>query len=156
MIEVPSAIYHVSDFLTLVDFISVGSNDLTQYLLAVDRNNTQVASIYEPLHPGVIRALKMIMEAAKVAGKPVSICGEMAGCPRAVIILLGLGFDSLSMNAYSIPKVKWVIRHITKSQAEAALAAVLTMRHAKEIHEYCEGILEEIGLGALVRGAKVC
>ncbi len=91
-----------------VDFLSVGSNDLTQYLLAVDRNNVHVANLYDNLHPAVIHALKLVVEAAQSQNKPVCICGEMAGDPIAVIVLLALGFDIFSMTAHSVPRVKWI------------------------------------------------
>ncbi len=151
MIEVPSAIYQIDSILKKVDFLSVGSNDLTQYLLAVDRNNMHVANMYDPLHPAVIKALQIIVEAGKTQGKPVSICGEMASSPLAVIALLGLGFDMLSMNAYSIPRIKWLIRNLTLAKAKRSVAAILKMEQACDIRDYLENVLEELGLARLVR-----
>ncbi|WP_338152356.1 putative PEP-binding protein, partial [Sulfurovum riftiae] len=107
MIEVPAAVYLTRELARMVDFISVGSNDLTQYLLAVDRNNPRVADLYDYLHPAVLEALQRVVKEAHGEGKPVSICGEMAGDPAAAMLLLAMGFDSLSMNATNLPKVKW-------------------------------------------------
>jgi phosphotransferase system enzyme I (PtsP) len=154
MIEVPSAVYQASELIKRVDFLSVGSNDLTQYLLAVDRNNVHVANIYDSLHPAVLIALKLIVEAAHAQNKRVSICGEMAGEPVAVIILLGLGFDMLSMNAHSIPRVKWIIRNFTLSKAKELVKEVMGMHHARDIRAHLERALENAGLGGLVRAGK--
>ena len=87
-----------------------GTNDLTQYLLAVDRNNERVANLYDHLHPAVVRALRDIFDRAHAANKPVSVCGEMADDPAAVLLLMGMGVDSLSMSTGSIGRIKWVIR----------------------------------------------
>jgi phosphotransferase system enzyme I (PtsP) len=154
MIEVPSAVYQAAELIKRVDFLSVGSNDLTQYLLAVDRNNVHVANIYDSLHPAVIHALKLIVDAAHSQNKRVSICGEMAGEPVAVIVLLGLGFDMLSMNAYSIPRVKWIIRNFTIEKAQQLVKEVLGMHYAKEIRAHLEKALESAGLGGLVRAGR--
>src|SRR5690606_13425405 len=97
MIELPAAVYQTQALSRLVDFISVGSNDLTQYLLAVDRNNPRVASLYSSFHPAVLQALQHVVNAAHRENKPVSICGEMAGDPGAALLLMAMGFDILSM-----------------------------------------------------------
>lgn len=154
MIEVPSAIYQVEDFLKYVDFLSIGSNDLVQYLLAVDRNNAIIASMYDPLHPAVLRAIKYVVEKCQEAGKPVSICGEMAGEPLAVILLIALGIETLSMSAHSLPRVKWVIRNFSLTRAQQILKEVLVMQHAHEIRKHLESALEDAGLGGLVRAGK--
>lgn len=154
MIEVPAAIYQTAELAKRVDFVSVGSNDLTQYLLAVDRSNMHVANIYDSLHPAVIHALKQIIEAAHGQNKPVSICGEMAGEPAAVIVLLGLGFDMLSMNAHNIPRVKWIIRNFSQAKAQKLVSEVLNFQHAHDIRSHLESALEEAGLGGLVRAGK--
>jgi phosphotransferase system enzyme I (PtsP) len=154
MIEVPSAVYQAQELIKFVDFLSVGSNDLIQYMLAVDRNNANVSNMFDSLHPAVIQALKIIVEKSHDAGKPVSICGEMAGDPMAVVLLLGLGFDVLSMSSHSLPKVKWVIRNFTLSKAQQVVKEVLTMHHAREIRKHLEKALEEAGLGGLVRAGK--
>lgn len=151
MVEVPAAVYQAKEMIKQVDFLSVGSNDLTQYLLAVDRNNTQVASLYNYFHPAVLHALKIIVEAAHTEKKTVSICGEMAGDPLATILLLGMGYDVLSMNAYSIPRIKWVIRHFSKAQAEMITKEILNLSNPKEIEDRLEAVLNEIGLENLLR-----
>ena len=118
MIEVPSALFQLDEIAKRCDFLSVGTNDLTQYLLAVDRNNPQVASLYNSLHPSVLEALRMIAEVKNRLGIDVSICGEMAGDPLSAMLLVGMGFDSLSTNSSSIPRLKWVLRQISKGEAE--------------------------------------
>ncbi len=151
MIEVPSLVYQIDAVAQRADFLSVGSNDLTQYLLAVDRNNSSVANLYDSLSPAVIHAIKLVVEGAARHQRPVSVCGEMAGDPRAVLLLLGLGIESLSMSSSSVSRVKWVIRNIERSQAQTLLAEVLTMETAKEIRAYLDDALIVAGLGGLVR-----
>src|SRR5690606_34207911 len=104
MIEVPAAVYQVAEIARRVDFLSVGSNDLTQYLLAVDRNNPRVADLYHTYHPALLQALRQIVVDA--AGCPLSICGEMAGDPLSALLLVGLGYRVLSMSATSLLRVK--------------------------------------------------
>lgn len=154
MIEVPSAVYQVREIARRVDFLSVGTNDLTQYLLAVDRNNAQVANLYDSLHPAVIRALQQIVDGAQVENTTVSICGEMAGDPAAAILLLGMGIDNLSMSAANLPRVKWVIRSFTRQHASALLNEALTFEHAYSVRQYLNEALEEAGLGGLVRAGR--
>ena len=126
MIETPAAVLLADEFAGVAAFLSVGSNDLTQYTLAVDRGNARMASRFEPLHPAVVRQLSQIRAAAGRAGIPSSVCGEMASDPFSAVLLLGLGFDRLSIGPPSIPLVKWVVRHIPVAAArEAAEAAVL-------------------------------
>ena len=151
MIEVPAAVYQAKAIALRVDFLSVGSNDLTQYILAVDRNNQHVANLYDSLHPAVISALYQVMQAATICNKPVSLCGEMAGDPVAVVLLLGLGIEILSMSANQIPKVKWVIRNFSKADAKDILTQVLAMDYTQDIRAYVEQALIKAGLGILVR-----
>ncbi len=151
MIEVPAAVYQAFELAKRVDFLSVGSNDLIQYILAVDRNNARVASLYDGFHPAVLRALLQIVKAAHKAGKPVSICGELAGDPLAVILLTAMGFDTLSMNARSLPRVKWVVRSFVMERAKSLLDEVIKMDDSKEIRLHLEVVVEELGLGALIR-----
>ncbi len=138
MIEIPSAAL-VADLLAReVDFFSVGTNDLIQYCLAVDRGNEHVAYLYEPLHPAILRALKMISDAGRNAEIKVGMCGEMAAEPLYSLILLGLGFNELSMNASYIPRVKRVIRQVRKEEGETLVAHLLTFATAKDIARFVE------------------
>ena len=154
MIEVPSAVYQARSLAKRVDFLSVGSNDLTQYLLAVDRNNSRVAGLYDSLHPAVLRALLQIVESGHQEGKHVSICGELAGDPAAAMLLLAMGFDSLSMNASSVGRVKWIVRHVAKKKAASLLQEVLGMESAVMIRCHMELALERAGLGNLIRAGR--
>jgi len=154
MVEVPSVIYQMEVLASRVDFFSIGTNDLTQYLLAVDRNNPRVALLYDSLHPAVLRALIQIVSAANLAGKPVSICGEVAGDPVATLLLLGMGVNGLSMSAASMPRVKSVIRSFTVKDARRVLDEALQYDDAATIRDYLEQKLEQRGLGGLVRAGK--
>lgn len=151
MIEVPSAVYQTREIAKRVDFLSVGSNDLTQYLLAVDRNNSRVAALYDSLHPAVLRCLMQIIEAAHHAGTPVSLCGEMASDPLAVIVLLGMGFDAFSINSSSLARVKWVICNFSFEQAKKTLDEVLAMDNPMLIRFHLERTLQMAGLGNMIR-----
>jgi len=136
MIEIPSAVI-IADLLAReVDFFSVGTNDLIQYSLAIDRTNEHLSHLYEPLHPAVLRSLKMVVDAAHAAGIDACICGEMAGEAEYLPILLGLGFDELSMNAVSILRVKKILRRCSKSDAEKLVARALTFSTAKEVESF--------------------
>jgi len=154
MIEVPAAVYLARDLAKRVDFLSVGSNDLTQYLLAVDRNNAQVAGLYDSFHPALLQALIKIVEGGHSAGVEVSICGEMASDPLAVILLVAMGYDTLSMSSSSLPRIKWAIRNISLARARKVLAQVLEMEHPAEIRFFLQRILEDEGLGGLIRAGK--
>jgi phosphotransferase system enzyme I (PtsP) len=154
MIEVPSAVYEAKALAKRVDFFSVGSNDLTQYLLAVDRNNTRVAGLYDALHPAVLHALTHIVEIAHAAHKPVSICGEMASDPLTIPLLLAMGFDALSMNSAALPRVKWVIRNFTLQRAKILLKDVLAYENASLIRQALETSLREVGLEKLIGKRK--
>lgn len=134
MIEVPSAVYQVELIAQHCDFLSVGSNDLTQYLLAVDRNNPRVAEIYDSFHPAVLMALKQIVVAGKKYKKPVSICGEMAGDPISAMILLGLGYRQLSMNASSLLRVKQSILELNEKSNRRWVDSLLKIGDPVEIY----------------------
>lgn len=141
MIEIPSAVI-VADLLAKeVDFFSVGTNDLIQYTLAIDRTNEHLSSLYEPLHPAVLRSLKMVVDAAHAAGIDACMCGEMAGDPAYLPILLGLGFDELSMNAVSIPRVKNILRRCTRKEAEEVAAHALTYPTAQDVESYLKSVI---------------
>lgn len=139
MIETPAAVLLADEFARVAAFLSVGSNDLTQYTLAVDRGNARLASRFETLHPAVVRQLRDVRAAAGRAAIPASVCGEMASDPFCAVLLLGLGYDRLSIGPPAIPLVKWVVRHVPVSAAkEAAAAAVLATTTAE-----VKGILRE-------------
>lgn len=146
MVEIPAVLFQLRELAEHVDFFSVGSNDLTQYLLAVDRNNPRVASLYDYLHPSVLRALRQVIQDAHNAGKPVSICGEMAGNPNAAILLMAMGFDSLSMNATSLPRVKWMLRRVSLSQVRNLLDEIMALQHPVAVHQHLQQRLQEWGL----------
>ena len=150
MIEVPAAVYQIADLGQRVDFLSVGSNDLTQYLLAVDRNNPRVADIYNSFHPAVLTALYKIAQDAKAINKPISICGEFAGNPAGAVLLMAMGYEMLSMNAANLPKVKSVIRGISLEWAQQLLAEVMQLENAHVITATIELALEKIGLGRMI------
>jgi phosphotransferase system enzyme I (PtsP) len=151
MIEVPSVIFQLSELAKKVDFFSVGSNDLTQYLLAVDRNNARVSTIYSSYHPAVLRALKVIADQAIKDKVPLSLCGEMASEPAGAILLLAMGYDKLSMNPHNVAKIKWVIRHVELRQAQQILSQALNFVNTQQVLSYLNEQLELLGLGAFVR-----
>ena len=137
MIETPAASLSLEHILDEVDFISIGTNDLIQYVLAVDRINENVAHLYQPFHPAILKLLKDIFAVAHSMGKPVSICGEMGGDPMATFLLLGLGeIHELSMDPHSIPKVKKILRKVTIEEARELADQALTMSTAKEINQF--------------------
>ncbi|KIQ00984.1 MULTISPECIES: phosphoenolpyruvate--protein phosphotransferase [Pseudomonas] len=154
MIEIPAAVYQTRDLARQVDFLSVGSNDLTQYLLAVDRNNPRVADLYDFLHPAVLQALTKVVEDAHAEGKPVSICGEMAGDPTSAVLLMAMGFDSLSMNATNLPKVKWLLRQISMAKAKDLLGQVMRIDNPQVIHSTLQLALRNLGLGRMINPAS--
>lgn len=125
MIETPAAVLLADEFAAEVDFMSVGSNDLTQYTLAVDRGNARLAGLFSPLHPAVVRQLATIQRAAAARDIQVSVCGEMASDPVAIVLLLGLGYNRLSVAPPAVPLTKWVIRHVPHAAAAAAANAAL-------------------------------
>ncbi len=133
MIETPSAVL-IADLLAAeVDFFSIGTNDLIQYILAVDRGNEHVAYLYDPLHPSVLRALKVVCDAANKAGISVGICGEMAGEPLYAMALVGLGLHELSMNPACVPRVKRVLRHITQTDGQQLSENLLSLATSEEV-----------------------
>jgi phosphotransferase system enzyme I (PtsP) len=150
MVEVPAAVYQARALARRVDFLSVGSNDLTQYLLAVDRNNSRVADLYHSLHPAVIQALAAVAAACRAEGKPVGICGELAGDPEGAVLLLAMGYDILSMNATSLPKVKQALRSVSLAESEALLAEVMRFEEASAVHQRMQLFLTEHGMGQFI------
>lgn len=146
MIEVPSSIFLADTLADRVDFFSIGTNDLTQYMLAVDRNNARVVTPYDSLHPSVLDAIHHVIKAAHRRGKPVSVCGEMAGDPAGAVLLLGMGVDALSMSPNSFGHVKLAIRSFTLQRARSLLDEALGMEDGFAIHRLLRGALEEGGV----------
>lgn len=151
MLEVPSVLYQLPQLAKHVDFFSVGSNDLTQYLLAVDRNNTRVANLYNCYHPAVLGALFDIVKQANQNQVPVTICGELAGEPGGAILLMGMGYRRLSMSAFNIRKINWLIRNVSLAESKQLLSLALTSSSHQEVFEHLNQYLETKGLGGLVR-----
>ncbi|MCX6940998.1 MAG: phosphoenolpyruvate--protein phosphotransferase [Verrucomicrobia bacterium] len=138
MIEIPSAAMTADILAKECGFFSVGTNDLIQYLLAIDRVNERIAHLYEPTHPAVVRTLKYIVDEAHKRGVTVSVCGEMAGDPVFAPLLLGLGVDALSMSPAWLPSVKYMVRAMTMADARALAAEALTLASPKEIYARCD------------------
>jgi phosphoenolpyruvate-protein phosphotransferase (PTS system enzyme I) len=143
MIEIPSAAMITDILAHYVDFFSIGTNDLIQYTIAVDRGNEKIAYLYEPFHPGVLRLIKLIVDNAHAAAIPVSMCGEMAGDPFATVILLGLGLDVFSMSPASIPQVKQIIRSVSMAEAEQLVGVVMAMKAHDEIDRFVNGWMHD-------------
>ncbi|GBD26977.1 Phosphoenolpyruvate-protein phosphotransferase [bacterium HR30] len=129
-----------------VDFMSIGTNDLIQYLLAVDRNNRKVAALYEPLHPAVLQAIANVVHAAKAAGRTVSLCGEMAAEPLCAVLLMGLGIEDLSMSAFFIPIVKRLIRAVSFERAQSMAEEALRLTTVKDVKGFVFESMRELGL----------
>jgi len=144
VIEVPASVFLVSAMARRVDAFSIGTNDLTQYLLAVDRNNVQVVTPYDALHPAVLDAIRQVIDTAHRFGKPVSVCGEMAGDPAGALLLLGLGIDGLSMSAPLLGEVKRAIRCLTRERARQLAEAALGMEEGFAIHRLLHRALDRI------------
>ena len=136
MIEVPSAVAVADLLANEVDFFSIGTNDLVQYALAIDRVNENVAHLYEPLHPAILRMVKQAADAGRFAGIPVSLCGELAAEPLYAPILLGFELDSLSMNPMAVPRIKKIIRNANLEESKVYLKEVLQLSTASKVNEY--------------------
>jgi phosphotransferase system enzyme I (PtsP) len=154
MLEVPSMIFLIPYLAGRVDFISVGTNDLTQYLLAVDRNNTRVALLYDSLHPAMLQVLKKIIDQGTAAGLQVSLCGELAGDPMGALLLVGMGYRNLSMNGRSVARIKYLLRNIELSDAEGLAQRVLSAQMTTEVRHQVAAFMERRGMGGLIRGGR--
>jgi phosphotransferase system enzyme I (PtsP) len=150
MLEVPSALLSIPALARHADFFSIGTNDLTQYLLAVDRNNPSVARLYNHLDPAVVRALQRTIRDVGRAGREVSVCGEMAADPGSAILLLGMGLHRFSMSASAILKIKWVVRSFAHQHAKRVLARALRMENGEAVRSMLDEELKRAGLGELV------
>ncbi len=149
MVEVPAAVPLLPFFAKRIDFISIGSNDLTQYLLALDRNNPRVSRMFDNLHPAVLKEIHRIVRKGRAFGLKVGLCGEMAADPLAVVLLLGMGIDTLSMSAFNLPKIKWLIRTLPGTVAETLLAKALELEHESDIRQLTRQALIDHGLAEL-------
>jgi phosphotransferase system enzyme I (PtsP) len=151
MIEVPSAVYLADFFARYVDFFSIGTNDLTQYLLAVDRNNENVAKLFDPLNPAVLQAICHVIRCGERYQKPVTLCGEIATDPFVTLLLLSMGAKSLSVNAGDVPKVKWLVTKFNRTRGKELLDRALSTESSAIIRELLQTELEDAGLSSLVR-----
>lgn len=154
MIEVPSMVYLIPTIAKKVDFVSVGTNDLTQYLLAVDRNNARVSDVYESLHPAVLQALQHIHQQCEQYEVPVCICGELAGDPLGALLLLGLGYRSLSMNTSNVARIKYLIRHSHLKELQSLSQQALSLSHGKEIHQLMREYFIHHNFAGFIRAGK--
>lgn len=144
MLEVPAAAVSIDNLLEVVDFVSIGSNDLVQYLMAADRDNPKVSHLCVPLSPPVLKTLRNVIARCNKHGKPVTLCGEMAGIPRAFLLLFGMGLRSYSMSPAFIPTIKDLLKHITVEEAEAILKQVLKLKTFAQVDRYMTAKLAEI------------
>ena len=144
MVETPAAAVSADRLAAACDFLSVGTNDLTQYTLVVDRSNARLASRFTPHDPSVLRLLKMVADAARAAGKPASVCGEMASEPLSAFLLLGLGYETLSVAPPALPLIRWLVRQVSMEQARAAAAAALDARGADHVLAVVHGALARV------------
>jgi len=151
MIEVPAAAWQAGQLARRVDFLSVGTNDLTQYVLAVDRDNARVAGLYDNLHPAMLKAIAHIIAEGHQAERPVNLCGEMAADPGAAVLLLGMGVTSLSAGVVSVPQVKWAIRSFTLDGARLLAQQAMTLETTVQVRQLINDALRRAGLGEIVR-----
>jgi phosphotransferase system enzyme I (PtsI) len=133
MIETPAAAILADRLAAEADFLSVGTNDLTQYTLVVDRGNARLADRFNPHDPSVLRLLKMVADAARAAGKPASVCGEMASEPLSAFLLIGLGYETLSVAPPALPLIKWTVRQVSAARARVAAEQALAARTADDV-----------------------
>jgi phosphotransferase system enzyme I (PtsI) len=144
MVEVPAAVTMIDVFIKEIDFISIGTNDLIQYALAVDRSNKDVSHLYQACDPAVLRLIDTTLKAARQADVPANICGQMSGTPHFALLLLGMGLRSLSVPPSSIPEIKQLCRNVKMSQCEAIAARVMRMEGAREIDTYLKQELKKL------------
>ena len=149
MVEVPATISQLPFWRDRIDFVSIGSNDLSQYLLALDRNNARVSSRYDHIHPAVLHEIQRVVNTARILHLPISLCGEMASDPVAVALLMGMGVTTVSMSAPKLLRIKWLVRTLPVFHAEKITAMALSMDSAQEIREMVRRELCQLGLEAL-------
>jgi phosphotransferase system enzyme I (PtsP) len=155
MLEVPAVMFQLDQLAQRVDFFSVGTNDLTQYLLAVDRNNVRVSSLYSSYHPSVLNALYQIQQSATLNKVPVTVCGELAGDPLGAVVLMAMGYRKLSMNAHSLRKINWVIRNTKIKEIEPLLPNILSQQSPEQVKTILNNYLDSKQLGGLIRAGGV-
>lgn len=144
MVEVPAAAVCIEALLSVVDFVSIGSNDLVQYLTAADRDNPKVSHLCQPLSPAVLRVLRRVIETCRKAGKPVTLCGEMAGQPRAFALLVGMGLRSVSMSSAFLPSIKELAAHLTGEHARRLLRRVMKLKTTEQVKRYMSEELDRL------------
>jgi phosphoenolpyruvate-protein kinase (PTS system EI component) len=144
MVETPAAAIMADRLAAASDFLSVGTNDLTQYTLVVDRGNARLADRFTPHDPSVLRLLKQVAEAARAAGKPASVCGEMASDLLSAFLLIGLGYETLSVAPPSLPLLRWLVRHVSVAHARAAAEEALAARSADRVLVVARRALAEV------------
>jgi phosphotransferase system enzyme I (PtsI) len=155
MIEVPAAAAITDILVKEVDYLSIGTNDLIQYYLAVDRSNEFVSYLYKPFHPSVLRLIKFIIDTAQREGKEITVCGEMAAEPLSAIVLLGIGLRKFSMNPIFIPRIKKALRSVEYKFVKKVVQEAMNLRTAQEIEEYViEKILVKHPKAFLMRDMK--
>ncbi len=151
MVDVPATAIMAAQFAREADFFSIGTNDLTQYTLAMDRDNQQLAQLYEPLSPAVPRSIRHTVDAGHAAGRWVGVCGEMAGDPRVAVLLVGLGVDELSVSCFDLPRVKAAIRSVTLERARELAQRALGVSSASAVREllaqHVDPMLSALALG---------
>ena len=155
MVEVPAAISQLAKWRNWIDFVSIGSNDLSQYLLAVDRNNPRVAESYDHLHPAVLVEIQRVLSLAGELALPVSLCGEMASDPNAVLLLLGMGVPTLSMSAAQLPRVKWLVRAVSASDLKTLCGQAMQLEDAADVRQLTTDYLLSLNYPGISRPARV-
>jgi phosphotransferase system enzyme I (PtsI) len=136
MVEVPAAVIMIDRFVDEVDFLSIGTNDLIQYTLAVDRSNKDVVGLYNPADPAVLRLISMAIDAADKKPIPITMCGQMSGNATYTMLLLGLGLRHFSVTPAAVPEIKNICRHVTVTECREVTARVTTMENARDITNY--------------------
>ena len=150
MLEVPALLFQLKDVAERVDFISVGSNDLTQYLLAVDRNNPQVSDLFDGYHPGILRTLRRVLFDCKQYGLDISICGELASEPMGTLLLVAMGFDKLSMNQTSLARINYLIRRVSEAELKLLLSSALEQSKSRDVKQLILNFLKNKKLDSLL------
>jgi phosphotransferase system enzyme I (PtsI) len=144
MVETPSAVIMIDRFVEEIDFLSIGTNDLIQYTLAVDRDNSAVAGLYNASDPAVLKLIEMAVRAARRRGIPANVCGQMSSSTTYTMLLIGLGLRQLSVTPSAIPEIKQVCRSVSVEQCEAVAARALTLENARDIKNFLKEELKKV------------